>query len=174
MLWLSVDPGEMTGWALWEDRELIDADQTELIRFIDDVWFGIGQDYCKDPSVSGGPFRGVKRLVVEEFRLYPWVVKEGGLDFDELRTSRGIGQLEFIARHANLEFKFQPATIKETAIMGGARELFQHPLYENRHANDAVMHGWYFVVTEMLGTRVELPHASVVAVDPSKLRSPEA
>lgn len=166
MRWLSIDPGETTGWALWEDKQLVDAGQTELIPFIDEV-----ADSARVLGPSSNldllaPFDGVKRLVVEEFKLYPWVIQDGGLDFDEVRTARGIGALEFIARQAGIEFTFQPATIKEPAMDAGARELFQRPLYENRHANDAIMHGWYYIVTRMLGQRIELPNASVVLIDP--------
>lgn len=120
----------------------------------------------------GALLKPVELLVVEEFRLYPWVLQEGGLDFDEVRTARAIGALEFIARAKNMDLILQPATVKEPSMEAGARELFQTPLHENRHANDAILHGWYHVATTVLGRTIQLPHAKVVAVDPSKLVAP--
>lgn len=172
-----MDPGETTGWALWEGRELVDAGQEELIPFIDLVADGalVGTQRVSDATEARhfGLFAGIRRLVIEEFRLYPWIIHEGGLDFDEVRTARGIGALEFIARHGGLEVVMQPATIKAAAEAGGARELFQRPLHENRHANDAIRHGWFYITTVMLGRRVELPHASVIAINPDEPYSPE-
>jgi hypothetical protein len=173
--WLAIDPGETTGWSLWEGHELVDAGQDPLVLFLDEVAYGAALMETGNDSSSRfwDPRKPLTKLVVEEFRLYPWVVNEGGLDFDELRTSRGIGALEFIARHAGLEFVFQSATVKEPALNAGAKELFLHPLYPNRHANDSIMHGWYHIVTTMLGRRIDLPDASIVAIDPSAFATPE-
>jgi hypothetical protein len=159
----------MTGWALWEGPDLVEAGQTELREFVDEVALGAGVLPYELPA---GPFVGIRKLVVEQWVLYPW--KADDLEFDEMRTSRGIGALEFIARHAGLEFVFQPATIKETSLAAGAGELFYRPLHPNRHANDAIMHGWHHVQTTMKGRKIVLPHATVVMADPDALRSPDA
>lgn len=148
--WLSVDPGETAGWALWEGDELVDAGQDPLIEFRDEV--GAGVSYLR-PS----RFAGISRLVIERFALYPWVAKSGALDFDEMRTSRLIGALEYIAACEGMEVIFQPATIKEFALAAGAAELFRRPLHENRHMNDAIMHGWYYIHTVKRGVKVKLP-----------------
>jgi hypothetical protein len=49
-------------------------------------------------------------------------------------------------RHRGVPYTLQPAKIKETAVAGGAEEKFLRPLHENRHANDAIMHGTYFLL----------------------------
>lgn len=177
MRFLAIDPGETTGWALFDDFEVVDAGQEELVLFIDEVAEGLGVGRLGDPTIYAGygPFAGVERLVIERFALYPWVIKEGGLDFDEVRTAQGIGALKFIARHANIPVTMQPATIKEPAQAGGARELFYRPLHENRHQNDAIMHGWYYAATRLGGQTIELPKyaASMQLVDPEALTAPE-
>jgi hypothetical protein len=174
MRWLAVDPGEMTGWSLWDDHKLIESGQTELVQFVDEVAEGLdvrarGIRYGCEAGAQG-MFKGVQLLVVEEWKLYPW--KANDLEFDEMRTSRGIGALEFIARQAGVRFVFQSAQIKEAALAAGAAELFIHPLYENRHQNDSIMHGWYFVLTELMGKKVDLPHGGTATViDPDAFLS---
>ena len=171
-LWLAVDPGETVGWSLWEDTELIEGGQTELLAFRDDVWdAAFGQIVNNKWTFAQGPYVGIRKLVVEEFRLYPWIVAEGGLDFDELRTSRLIGGLELIARMANWDFYFQPATIKKPALANGAGEFFEHPLYPNRHMNDSIMHGWFHSLTFYMGMAIALPTAEEAKPDPQRIES---
>lgn len=162
MKWLSIDPGETTGWALWEGDRLLDAGQEELVKFVDEVGESNSERCtCTDPFY-------VELLVIERFALYPWVARSGELDFDELRTSRGIGALEYIARQAGVRVVMQPATIKDPAQAAGARELFLSPVYENRHANDAIMHGWYYILTELKKVKLDIPavtEANVIAVE---------
>lgn len=165
--WLSIDPGETTGWALWEGDQLVEAGQAELPHFLDDVGDSLGVGYGDSTlNVEGAYlFQNVGLLVIERFALYPW--KASQLDFDEMRTSQGIGTLRWIAKQAGVRVVMQPATIKRPALEGGARELFFHPLYENRHANDAIMHGWYFIAVEMRGVKITLPgEREVLTLDP--------
>ena len=78
MRWISIDPGEDTGWAIWDGDDLVEASTDKL-----------------------------------------WDV-------------------------AGVSLVLQPAAIKKSAIAAGAEELFMTPLHENRHANDAIMHGIFF------------------------------
>lgn len=142
MRWLSIDPGETTGWALWDDEDLLEAGQTPLRQFIDGVYQALVAPESVPPGLSPA-YEGVGRLVVEDWQLYPWKSKE--LAWDYCRTARGIGALELIARLAGIELVLQPAAIKERAEAAGAENLFVHPLHENRHANDAIRHGVYYM-----------------------------
>jgi hypothetical protein len=102
-------------------------------------------------------------VVCEKFALYPWVIygKDGrpthALDFDEFRTVQLIGALTFMCTLRNVELHKQPATIKERALAGGAREVFVRPIHDNRHTNDSVMHGFYYVQVECNGVNIMLP-----------------
>jgi hypothetical protein len=87
---------------------------------------------------------GIEHVVIEDWSLYPWKLKD--LAWDKCRTARGIGGLELACDIANVPYTLQPAKIKETAVAGGAEEKFLRPLHENRHANDAIMHGVYFLL----------------------------
>lgn len=149
--WLTVDPGETTGWALWKGREKIDGGQDPLWDFIDyltDSLICVGGDY----ENADGPFvtkdETLGALIVEDWRLYPWVLASGALDFDACRTARGIGAIELLARLATIPIILQPATIKEMAKAAGAEELYVSPVHENRHQNDAIQHGVFYLAKE--------------------------
>jgi hypothetical protein len=101
---------------------------------------GQGAQEWLRPGVDARKNRGpITRIVCEDWRLYPWKMKE--LAFDQCRTARAIGGLYMIAQVFGLEFILQGAKIKEAAVAGGAEELFLTPLHENRHHNDSIMHG---------------------------------
>lgn len=140
MIWLSVDPGEDTGWALWNDDELVEAGTSKLWEFIDRLDAAIGGiTVVRD----GDTWQSIDRVVCEDWALYPWKLKEMG--WNKCRTARGIGAVELLCRQANIELVLQPAKIKESAQAGGARNLYLRPLHENRHANDAIQHGFFFI-----------------------------
>lgn len=146
---LCVDPGEDVGWSIWRGPILVGAHTTKMWPFADDVWKWLneepacgGDDYwVKDEQVEHnvGP---IGRIVCEDFRIYPWEAKN--LAWDQVRTARLIGALTFMARNLGIEFHLQPAAIKKSSVAAGAEEFFYTPLHENRHANDSIMHGWYY------------------------------
>ena len=82
--------------------------------------------------------RGCELLVYEDWALYPWKLQE--LAWDQCRTARGIGALEYICQAAGIPYAAQGAKIKDAAESAGAADLFMRPLDENRHANDAIRH----------------------------------
>lgn len=158
--WLSVDPGEDTGYAIWQGDNLLEAGTEKLWPFGDDVFDAVFADQVGqtwDPNDESLPSRlyGIRRLVVEDFRVYPWEARKGTLDWDQVRTARLIGALTLAARRGGLDFVLQPAKIKERAEAAGAAELFLKPLYENRHANDAIRHGIYYLAIQRGATAVE-------------------
>lgn len=148
---LTVDPGEDTGWSVWQDESLLDCGTTKLWDFSDAVWavaisaaFERATWLPDDLQEIANSVAGINTIVCEDWQLYPWVVRTGALDFDQCRTARLIGSLTAAARLAGWNFELQPAKIKERAEAAGAEALFSHPLKENRHANDAIRHGvWY-------------------------------
>lgn len=147
MKMLTVDPGEDTGWSVWEDGKLIEAGTEKLWTFPHRVWEGVNVLQNTVPvSEENEIFCGVQRFVVEDFKIYPWKAKE--LGWDRVRTARLIGALTFIAAIQGIDFVLQPAKIKERAEAAGAEEFFLKPLHENRHANDAIRHGVYYLAVK--------------------------
>lgn len=144
MKWLCVDPGEETGWSIWDGMELIQPGQDKLWEFIDRVDLTLSSDPGYGARWEDLAVEEFGAIVCEDWQLYPWVVKDGSLDFDKCRTARGIGALELLARQHGIPIFLQPATIKEAAEAAGANELFVTPLHENRHMNDSIMHGVFY------------------------------
>jgi hypothetical protein len=158
--WLSVDPGEDTGWALWEDGDLVDAGTEKLWPFGEAVYAATHEDDIAVLELVGDElalkFNGIKRIVCEDFRIYPWEAKKGTLNWDQVRTARLIGALTLICKVKGLEWVLQGAKIKERAEAAGAESLFMSPLNENRHANDAIRHGVYYLAIERGARPVEM------------------
>jgi len=140
MRWITIDPGEDTGWAIWEDDQLVEASTDKLWDVID----ALAASLLSVETTGDLPDFGlVSRLVVEDWALYPWKLKS--LAWDKCRTARGIGAIEIMCRISNTQFFLQPASIKKSAVAAGAEELFLTPLHENRHCNDAIMHGVFYL-----------------------------
>lgn len=143
---LTIDPGETTGWALWDaDWKLLEAGQTPLNEFCTALFWYVAGERLDAGCTGAGEFdwmERVQRIVCEDWAIYPWEAQN--LGWDKCRTARGIGRIELIAQVAEIELVLQPAKIKETALAAGAEELFLSPRHPNRHANDAIMHGVYY------------------------------
>lgn len=143
MDWLSIDPGESTGWALWEKDRLVEAGTDTLWDVIDSL-----SEACSLTTLTENDERvqfpkQLGHIVMEDWALYPWKVKD--LSWDKCRTARGIGAIELVCRYTATPLTLQPAAIKKNAIAAGAEEQFLRPLHENRHANDAIMHGVFYL-----------------------------
>jgi hypothetical protein len=152
---LYIDPGETAGWSLACGTTLLAAGQTPLWHFADDIWDALKRTpkgplahtpqadahmhWDADESLMDLP---IKRIVFENFRLYKKFAM--ALVGDEFRTVRLIGAFYWMARHHGIDIFDQNASIKELAEIGGAEAFFLRPLKENRHANDALRHWWYF------------------------------
>lgn len=145
--WLAVDPGEDTGWSLWQDDDLVDLGTAKMWEFGDAVHMAVFRDPMELELMGAElalTFRGLQGIVCEDWRIYPKEAKSGALNWDRCRTARLIGGLQLTARQGNLWFVLQPAAIKERALAAGAAHYFISPRDENRHANDSVMHGVYY------------------------------
>jgi hypothetical protein len=162
--WLCVDPGETTGWSIWKGEKLLGGGQTPLWQFAHDFYDAMFRNTgplaehetaCLARYVRASANTGRFDLVVcEKFVLYPWAAKD--LKWDEFRTSQLIGSLTFMCALFNVELHKQPASIKERALAGGAKELFVRPLHENRHQNDSIMHGFFYHQVEVKGHNLKI------------------
>jgi hypothetical protein len=160
-LTLYVDPGETTGWALGLGMRLCGGDQMPMWEFADEVWAATEDTPAESQLGDPGYLRDdvpesvidlpIKRMVVEDFRLYPHVMRTGALDWNPVRTARLIGALTFIAHQRGMPFVTQPASIKKAAQAAGAEELYMTPTHDNRHHNDAIQHYVYFTHTQLMG-----------------------
>jgi hypothetical protein len=166
--WITVDPGEDTGLNVWEDDKLIlgwtlkmdvvalmlhyalvEQDDHEIADFLSRY------PECEEffEQIHPADYK-IIRIVMEDWRLYPWVMytpdgrASHALDFDQCRTARLIGAITHVARLAGIPVHLQGADIKETAEAAGAENFYYKPLHENRHQNDAIQHGVFWLVIE--------------------------
>lgn len=151
MKFLTVDPGESTGYAVWQGlgpgTPPSVCGTAELGDFVHSLAAALGVEAPGGPRVDDElvkRFRGIEKVIMEDWRIYPREARNGALDWDECRTARGIGAMEFICQVADIPYEHQGALIKDAAIAAGAEELFLRPLHPNRHCNDAIMHGVYY------------------------------
>lgn len=152
MRWITLDPGETTGWSVWDSDKhgkpvLVEAGQTRMwehIDALDQAMTMSAADTSEPLEAHDVPFGA---LVCEDWQLYPKVMKTGALDYDHCRTARAIGAYTLIARQHGIPFILQGAAIKDAAETL-AEPYFVKPIYEMRHANDAIMHGVYRINTK--------------------------
>lgn len=148
--WVATDPGESLGWSVYHEHLLVDAGTSSLWDFIHAFAHAMGVTGAGQRSVADVSLvqmlMGCEKLVYENWRIYPWKAQE--LSWDECRTARGIGALEFICQQAGIPYESQGADTKDTAEAAGAADLFLRPLDENRHANDSIRHGVVQALTQ--------------------------
>jgi hypothetical protein len=170
---LFCDPGEDFGWCLGRGTKLIAAGTEKMRDFEDVIWDALIEDdnlggYIIDPE-AGGFLRDealdecdlnpgdckIGRIVMENFRLYPWALKR--LQWNEVRTARVIGAIQLMARKRDIPCILQPAAIKAAAQAAGAESLYYEPHHENRHQNDAIQHFVFYRATEFWGLHLPVP-----------------
>ncbi len=150
MTLLAVDPGETVGWAIFDPTTNAKLnggqdDWPEFLRKLADG-FGLvpGRDY------ESGPFAGVNLIVQEEFQIYPPDVGDGPPPYwDHVIVARVIGAVQVLADLAGVHVDYQGANIKSDALKAAAFEDFSRPLHENRHENDATMHGTFWLARKL-------------------------
>lgn len=152
MYWIAVDPGETTGYSIWNAAgKLVGAGQQPMWKFLDLVYqwavdgiipAELGEDIDGDLDHEFGA------AVCEDWQIYPWIAEKGQLNFDKCRTARAIGALTLICRQFNKKLVFQGADIKKGAQAAGAESLYLEPVHENRHANDSIQHGVFYLAVE--------------------------
>jgi hypothetical protein len=155
----SIDPGDvhnaLARWVLprdysgeWRAPQVEQVDEYDPGGLIDLVEQGIDE---------------LDALIVEEFRLYPWLAREQG--YSAFRTVEQIGVLKYIARQANVPLVLQGANVKKMALLiarghgfplkklQGGREDF---VANNQHKRDAIAHGvWWAYRGEASPLRVK-------------------
>jgi hypothetical protein len=121
------------------------APMAEFVHAVDEWLTGESAELPYDVFGEIVEREEIGAIICEDWALYKWVIDKGGLDFDKCRTARAIGALELIAWRNGIMIELQPASIKEAAVAAGAEELYVTPRHENRHANDSIQHGVFYL-----------------------------
>lgn len=95
--------------------------------------------------------RGYRRtyelVVIEEFRLYPWVMQQQG--FSRIETVEVIGILKYLCGRWHVPVVMQGASVKKiTEGQLRARGVTLRSVTERKggHAKDAELHGWHWIL----------------------------
>ena len=126
---ISIDPGDKhVGFAAWEGGELVKWAKFSPQQTIAEL----------------EPFQGLdilSRIVVESYRLYPWLAAQQG--YSALLTPQLIGVIEYLGWKAGADVVEQNATIKARAFAEMEIAGFTMPK-TNQHVRDAICHGWWW------------------------------
>lgn len=130
-----------------KDSVIESAGTTDLDEFVDALGAALGIPPEVDDFLDGNlmdTLTGIEHVVMEDWKIYEWMLEK--LAWDQCRTARGIGAIEYICRTRAIPYSLQGANIKQAAVAGGAEELYYRPLHENRHQNDSLQHAVYWHV----------------------------
>jgi hypothetical protein len=126
---LALDPGETVGWAVFEMGQLTKCghaagDATTIEDLV----------AREQPSV----------VVMEEYRIYPWRLKQHSLS--NVPTLRLIGALQYILQTKGIPYHMQ--TAQQAKGFATDQRLKQWGMYPQklRHARDAVRHAVYYLL----------------------------
>lgn len=125
---ISIDPGDsFVGYAEWESGQL-----TRWVKHTPASLIA---------ELEGKAPGSVSTIVVESFRLYPWLAHQQG--FSALKTPQLIGVIKYLANYLGANIVEQGASIKKPAFAAMELEGFEMPK-TNQHVRDAIAHGWHY------------------------------
>lgn len=132
---LTLDPGETTGWALFDRGQLVECGQ----------WRTLNPSTLANDIAAISAARGpLDRIVYEEYRVRGNKFKEHV--GSEVITIQHIGAIKVVAAELNIPL------VKQTAGMAKGfatdAKLRRWGLYQPglRHANDSIRHGCYWLL----------------------------
>lgn len=125
MTLLAVDPGTISGIALFEHGEIIyteEVTEKELLDFIK----------VNKPEV----------LVIESFLHYPWIKNSTVHTYP---VAELIGKIKLLGDHFGLKIVTQPAGVVKKVVTNEALKHFGIKEYKSKHIMDALRHGIYYL-----------------------------
>lgn len=127
---LCVDPGETTGWSLWEDGELVKAGQFLVENMNECFMFVTGIS----PT----------HMVMEDYRVYGH--RRDQHVGSQVVTVQYIGVFKLAAEQLGIPLTLQMAW--QAKKWATDEKLTQFGLYQinARHANDSIRHGIYYLL----------------------------
>jgi len=142
---LTFDPGETTGWSLWEDGHLeqcgqLDTDDVPQAALLLADFFDV-YNFVHEHKYQC-------YVVIEEYRIYSWKTESHA--WKDIHTIRLIGAIEAILAMRGLEDRYQMcgAGLAKTFATDEMLKSWGFWKPNRRHARDAIRHGCYYYATE--------------------------
>lgn len=128
---ISVDPGDMSGWARIEDGKPVQIGEVEFPEEMFDWLTELSQN---KPDV----------LVVENYRIRPAKFSKSGFahQWGEIKAIQVIGALKYFAHLHRIGLVLQEPAVKPAAY--GLAGMTYVPGKKGTHMQDAVAHGVYY------------------------------
>lgn len=140
---LCLDPGETTGWAIFEDCALHDCGQTRTVRDgvidFDAIRCLIMGSHCD-------------WIVCEDYKVYAH--KLDSHTFSPVVTLRVIGIAEYLAWEKGTEMTFQMAQQAKQFVTDDKLQRWGMYQEKMKHARDAIRHGVYFLLFHKRGKSI--------------------
>ncbi len=132
---LALDPGHTTGYAVFEDYELLEAGEIDTSSM---------ESAVKEIDLLIGLW-APHTVVMEDYRIYKWRAKHHiGSD---MLTTRVIGCIETICIQESVHNIFkQPAHIAKGFCTNAKLKEWGFYQSGDKHASDAVRHGCYYIL----------------------------
>lgn len=134
---LALDPGETMGWAVFENFQVIAADQVRL-----------KEDPFK-PTIALFDQWMPTHVVMEDYKIYAW--KATKHSWSELFTPKLLGTIELLCAQRELPIKKQMAQLAKGFCSDEKLLRWGIDPKGKKHARDAVRHGAYFILFDKGG-----------------------
>lgn len=145
---LALDPGETTGWSIWECNTASTFVRMHSCGQLD-TWdkeaSSIVNCVRNFPAlVSAAQEIGSIEVVMESYRVYEW--KADSHSWSDVPTLRIIGSMETRLIDANIPYTFQTAQVAKRFVTDEL--LKQWGFYERgqRHSRDSMRHALYYIL----------------------------
>lgn len=134
---ITFDPGNTTGYSIWDDGkltaagQLITPDVKGAVRALE-VWIR-----AKDIEGANNSI-----VVIEEYRIYSWKTEQHA--WSDIHTIRLIGCLETLLELRGIRYQMCGAGLAKTFATDQKLEDWGFYVKGQKHARDAIRHAVYF------------------------------
>lgn len=140
---LCLDPGETTGWCLFDRGELVDFGQ---IRTVIKVTMGKKEDKFVAWGTLEKLFQDTHptHIVCENYRVYAHKLERHSNS--EIHTVRLIGGIDYLAHKLEIPLVYQMASQAKGFVTDDRLKAWDFWQPGMRHARDAIRHGIYWLL----------------------------
>ncbi len=137
---ITFDPGQTTGYSIWHNQKLIEADQIATFPLNNCVL-----TLKKFLQFNTSPQVYETHVRIEEYRVYQHMTESHA--HNDMHTSRLIGCLETLCVQLHIPYSMCGAGLAKTFATDDKLEAWNFWIKAQKHARDAIRHGIYFYCT---------------------------
>lgn len=135
---ITFDPGETTGFSVWDNNKLVEASQLNTYDVKNSVsWLS---EWVRMKTVGHNC-----KVVIEEYRIYSFKTEQHA--WSDVHTIRLIGCLETLLTLGGIPYSMCGAGLAKTFATDQKLEDWGFYQRGQKHARDAIRHGVYHLCT---------------------------